>query len=78
MCSSDLPAQTGVHGVDIIAQATAPDGSPIERTTFLSLEVQPAAEKGRRNLNLLIAAAGTLLLLMLWWLWKKLRRRKHA
>lgn len=72
------PAQTGVHGVDIIAQATAPDGSPIERTTFLSLEVQPAAEKGRRNLNLLIAAAGTLLLLMLWWLWKKLRRRKHA
>ena len=72
------PAQTGVHGVDIVAQANAPDGSPIERTTFLSIEVQPAAEKGRRNLNLLVAAAGAVLLLVLWWLWKRLRRQKHA
>ncbi len=72
------PAETGVYGVDIVAQANAPDGSPIERTTFLSLEVQPAAEKGRRNLNLLIASAGALLLLVLWWLWRKFQRRKHA
>lgn len=73
-----MPAETGVHGVDIVAQANAPDGSPIERTTFLSVEVQPAAEKGRRNLNLLIAAAGALLLLALWWLWRKFTKRKHA
>lgn len=72
------PAETGVHGVDIIAQAAAPDGSPIERTTFLSVEVQPAAEKGQRNLNLLIAAGGALFLLALWWLWRKFQRRKHA
>ncbi len=72
------PAQTGVHGVDIIAQATAPDGSPIERTTFLAIEVQPAAEKGRRNLNLIVIAAGALFLLVLWWLWKKIQRRNHA
>ena len=72
------PEETGVHGVDIIAQANTPDGSPIERTTFLSVEVQPAAEKGRRNLNLLVVAAGALLMLALWWLWKRLRRRKHA
>ncbi|HEX4946116.1 MAG TPA: hypothetical protein VFZ34_05615 [Blastocatellia bacterium] len=72
------PAETGVHGVDIVAQANAPDGSPIERTTFLSVEVQPAAEKGRRNLNLLIAAAGALFMLALWWLWRKFSKRKHA
>ncbi|MBL8207328.1 MAG: hypothetical protein JNM09_24055 [Blastocatellia bacterium] len=73
-----MPAETGVHGVDIIAQANAPDGSPIERTTFLSVEVQPAAEKGRRNLNLLMAAAGALFLLVLWWGWGKFRRQKQA
>ena len=72
------PAETGVHGVDIVAQATAPDGSPIERATFLSVEVQPAAEKGRRNLNLLMAAAGALFVLALGWLWRKFRRRKQA
>ncbi len=70
------PAETGVHGVDIVAQATAPDGTPIERTTFLSVEVQPAAEKGRRNLNLLIAAAGALFVLLLWWIGKRFRKRK--
>ncbi|MBS1812484.1 MAG: hypothetical protein JST84_30235 [Acidobacteria bacterium] len=72
------PAETGVHGVDIIAQANAPDGSPIERTTFLAIEVQPAAEKAQRNFTLLIAAAGALLLLALWWLWRKFTRRNHA
>jgi hypothetical protein len=73
-----MPAETGVHGVDIVAQANAPDGSPIERTTFLSVEVQPAAEKGRRNFTLLLVAAGALFLLALWWLWRKFTRRKHA
>ena len=73
-----MPTETGVHGVDIIAQAAAPDGSPIERTTFLSVEVQPAAEKGRRNLNLLMAAASALVVLVLGWVWRKARRRKHA
>lgn len=72
------PAQIGVHGIDIIAHAIAPDGSPIERTTFLSVEVQPAAEKGRRNLDLLIAAASALFLAMLWWSWRKFQKRKHA
>lgn len=72
------PAETGVYGVDIIAQANAPDGSPIERTTFLSVEVQPAAEKAQRNLNLLVMAGGALFLLVLWWLWRKFRRRNHA
>jgi pimeloyl-ACP methyl ester carboxylesterase len=69
------PTETGVHGVDIVAQAAAPDGSPIERTTFLSVEVQPAAEKGRRNLTLLLIAAGTLLVLLLGWMWKRLGKR---
>lgn len=72
------PAETGVHGVDIVAQANAPDGSPIERTTFLSVEVQPAAEKGQRNWNLLIAAAGASALLILWWLWTRIKNRKNA
>lgn len=76
------PAETGIHGVDIIAQANTPDGSPIERTTFLLVEVQPAAEIGRRNLNVLIAAAGAIFLFVLWRVWKRLRKRlrkrKHA
>jgi hypothetical protein len=72
------PTSAGVRGVDIVARATAPDGSPIERTTFLSIEAQPAAERGQRNLKLLIIAAGTLLLLALWWVWMKVARRRNA
>jgi pimeloyl-ACP methyl ester carboxylesterase len=72
------PTLAGVHGFDIVARATAPDGSPIERTTFLSIEAQPAAERGQRNLKLLIIAAGTLVLLALWWVWMKVARRRNA
>jgi hypothetical protein len=34
------PAQSGLHGVDIVARARA-EGRPLERTTLLAIDVQP-------------------------------------
>jgi pimeloyl-ACP methyl ester carboxylesterase len=31
----------GLYGIDLIVAGTAPDGTPVERTSFLSLEAQP-------------------------------------
>ncbi|MGZ6315896.1 MAG: esterase/lipase family protein, partial [Anaerolineales bacterium] len=39
--ASWTPRTVGTHGVDIIVTGRAPDGSQIERTAFLSEEVQP-------------------------------------
>jgi pimeloyl-ACP methyl ester carboxylesterase len=38
------PTAAGLTGIDIAVQATAPDGTPLERTAFLAVEVQPAPE----------------------------------
>jgi pimeloyl-ACP methyl ester carboxylesterase len=66
------PKQPGIYGIDVTAQATVA-GSPIERTTFLTAEVQPPASK----------KWGTLLLLLTplpigWLLLKVKQRRRHA
>lgn len=36
------PPSPGLYGVDVRVRGRAPDGSPVERTAFLALEVQPA------------------------------------
>jgi pimeloyl-ACP methyl ester carboxylesterase len=43
----------GVHGINLAVQATAPDGSRVERAAFLAVDVQP---EPRRVLPLLLAA----------------------
>ncbi|HSJ90312.1 MAG TPA: hypothetical protein VK909_24080, partial [Anaerolineales bacterium] len=59
------PHESGTHAVDIVVTALAPDGSSIERTDFLAIEVQPGFSRGRITFNLVILIAGVLLVLVL-------------
>ena len=56
----------GPHGIDLLVTGRAPDGSPVERTAFLALEVQPGEADVRAN-RLLVGgmAAGAFCLLTL-------------
>jgi pimeloyl-ACP methyl ester carboxylesterase len=51
------PREAGTHAVDIVVTALAPDGSSIERTDFLAIEVQPRFSQGRIALNLVLLIA---------------------
>jgi pimeloyl-ACP methyl ester carboxylesterase len=55
--------QPGLYSLDLQAQALSPDGVPIERTAFLSLEVQP--KPGRIGGILLWIGAGLGLVLLI-------------
>lgn len=52
------PRQAGTHAVDIVVTALAPDGTAIERTDFLAIEVQPRFRAGQITLNLILLIAG--------------------
>jgi hypothetical protein len=74
------PHEPGTHAVDIVVTARAPDGSLIERTDFLSIEVQPNPGRARIAFNLILVIALVLLFvtgffLALFWLVRRLRRR---
>ena len=58
------PREVGTHAVDIVITALAPDGSSIERTDFLAIEVQPAFSKFQVSLNLLLLIALVLLVVI--------------
>jgi hypothetical protein len=49
------PAQPGIHAIDLLVAALHPDGSgaAIERTAYLTVEVQPGPEAGWGSLALL-------------------------
>jgi pimeloyl-ACP methyl ester carboxylesterase len=73
------PRKAGTHSVDIVVTALAPDGSPVERTDFLAIEVQPNPGRARITFNLVIVIALVLLvigaiLFGLLWLIRRLRR----
>jgi hypothetical protein len=73
------PRKTGTHSVDIVVTALAPDGSPIERTDFLAIEVQPNPGRARITFNLVAVIALVLLviggiLFGIVWLIRRLRR----
>ena len=46
------PTKAGTYAVDIVVTGTTPDGSTVERTDFLAIEVQPNPSKGRITFNL--------------------------
>ncbi len=60
-----IPRRAGTHAVDIVVTALAPDGSSIERTDFLAIEVQPGLSTGRITLNLVLVIAAVLLVIAL-------------
>lgn len=57
------PNEAGTHAVDIVVTALAPDGSSIERTDFLAIEVQPDLGRPQVTLNLILLIAGIVLVL---------------
>lgn len=73
------PREPGTHAVDIVVTARAPDGSLIERTDFLAIEVQPNPGRTRIAFNLVLVIAFVLLFvagffLAVFWLVRRLRR----
>jgi pimeloyl-ACP methyl ester carboxylesterase len=77
--ASWTPSEAGTHSVDIVVTALAPDGSPLERTDFLGIEVQPNPGRGRIELNLAVVIALILLvigslLFGIVWLIRRMRR----
>ena len=59
------PHKAGTYAVDIIVTGVAPDGSTLERTNFLAVEVQPNPGKGQITFNLAAVIALVLLALFL-------------
>ena len=59
------PNKAGTYAVDIIVTGIAPDGSPVERTDFLAIEVQPNPSKGQITFNLVAVIAVVALILIL-------------
>jgi pimeloyl-ACP methyl ester carboxylesterase len=57
------PREAGIHAVDIVVTALAPDGTLIERTDFLAIEVQPNPGRARIAFNLVALVAALLLVL---------------
>lgn len=55
----------GTHGVDIVVTGVAADGSAVERTAFLSVEVQPNMSKTQITLNLILVIVAVALILAL-------------
>ena len=73
------PQRPGTHAVDIVVSALAPDGSTIERTDFLAIEVLPNPGRTRIAFNLVLVIVFLLLvlagfLLAVIWLVRRLRR----
>jgi hypothetical protein len=59
------PQTAGTYAVDIIVTGIAPDGSTVERTDFLAIEVQTNPSKGQITFNLIAVIVIVLLVLFL-------------
>jgi pimeloyl-ACP methyl ester carboxylesterase len=59
------PRQPGVHAVDIVVIGLAPDGSTLQRTDFLAIEVQPSPGRAQITFNLIVVIGVVLLILFL-------------
>lgn len=59
------PRKAGTYAVDVVVTGAAPDGTTVERTDFLAIEVQPNPSRGRITFNLVAVIAGAVLVLTL-------------
>jgi pimeloyl-ACP methyl ester carboxylesterase len=73
------PREPGTHAVDIVVTALAPDGSPIERTNFLAIEVQRnfSSFQISRNLVLVIVVVLFVLFGILFGIFRLFCRRRR-
>jgi hypothetical protein len=61
--TSWAPSAPGTYAVDIVVTGLAPDGSSIERTDLLAIEVQSNPGKGQITFNLAAVIIGVVLVL---------------
>jgi hypothetical protein len=59
------PSEAGTYSVDIVVTGIAPDGSTIERTDFLAIEVQPNPSQGQITFNLVAVIVIVILIVAL-------------
>jgi len=59
------PSKAGTYAIDIVVTGLAPDGSMIERTDFLAIEVQPNPSKGDVTFNLVALIAVVIVILVM-------------
>jgi len=59
------PQTPGTYAVDIVVTGLAPDGTTVERTDFLAIEVQTNPSKGRITFNLVVVIVIVVLILFL-------------
>ena len=59
------PSEAGTYAVDIVVTGLAPDGSLIDRTDFLAIEVQPNPSKGQITFNLVALVVVVIIILVL-------------
>jgi pimeloyl-ACP methyl ester carboxylesterase len=69
------PKESGFYGIDVVAQASTPDGLRVERADFLSFEVQPDPTRGQLRLALMAVAGITLFTVIAFWLKNRLGRK---
>jgi hypothetical protein len=62
--ASWTPRDPGTYAVDIVVTGQAPDGSTIERTGFLAVEVQSNSNWSQIIFNLVLLIAAVLLILL--------------
>jgi hypothetical protein len=70
------PAGPGLYGIDVVLSGKAPDGTPIERSAFLSVEAQPTSEQISVTRFALIAGVAFLFVILITWI--LMRRRITA
>ncbi|HEY6072092.1 MAG TPA: hypothetical protein VIV15_01585, partial [Anaerolineales bacterium] len=76
------PKSPGVYGIDMVITGRAPDGKPIERTAFLTVEAQPSGNPKQATTNLSALIAGVVIALALAaflfiWIIRRVFRRPH-
>ena len=71
------PAQPGLYGIEININGSAPDGYTIERTAFLTVEVQPDSQRTVIGV-LIVVGALALVTLVIVGLMKVLRRKNSS
>lgn len=69
------PAAAGLYAIDLSARGLRPDGAAVERTAFLSIEVQPAASIAPATWLAGVAALAGVVAIAAWWLVRRRRRR---
>ena len=70
-----MPKTTGIYAADVHARGFTPDGLQIERSDFLSFEVQPDPKRGLWTLILLGIGAIAVVTVIAFWLWQRWTNR---